>query len=318
MGKLLRAFAVFPLVMLLSSCDLDSVAAFGKVTEEFQVSYELKPGSRLGISTFNGSVDVVGWEKGEIQVSGTKYASNDEDLKALKVEVARDEGWVRIKALRPSGNRWGNMGVKLTVRVPFETQLENIESSNASLRVEDLKGRGTLRTSNGSVRLYRVSGPLEVRTSNGRVEGDDLDGVVQITTSNGSVQVQRFRGVITATTSNGSINVEAQQLDPGQPVKLTSSNGRIEFAAAAMKDNDVRIRTSNSSITVRLPANVDARLDASTSQGRIENEFDVSGSSGDSKKRLEGQIGRGGSLIQLGTSNGSIRIARQNSARASD
>jgi DUF4097 and DUF4098 domain-containing protein YvlB len=124
--------------------------------------------------------------------------------------------------------------------------------------------------------------------------------------------------VITATTSNGSINVEAQQLDPGQPVKLTSSNGRIEFAAAAMKDNDVRIRTSNSSITVRLPANVDARLDASTSQGRIENEFDVSGSSGDSKKRLEGQIGRGGSLIQLGTSNGSIRIARQGSARASD
>ena len=74
---------------------------------------------------------------------------------------------------------------------------------------------------------------------------------------------------------------------------------------------EVRAGTSNSSITVRMPATTDAQLDAHTSNGSITSDFDVNIHSGEvSKRHLEGSIGKGGPLLDLHTSNGSIKLLR--------
>jgi hypothetical protein len=74
---------------------------------------------------------------------------------------------------------------------------------------------------------------------------------------------------------------------------------------------EVHASTSNSSITVRLPADAGASVSAHTSNSSITCDFDVSVHGGEiSKHRLEGVIGKGGPLLDLGTSNGSIKILR--------
>jgi hypothetical protein len=74
---------------------------------------------------------------------------------------------------------------------------------------------------------------------------------------------------------------------------------------------EVHADTSNSSITVRLPSSAGATVRAHTTNSSIDTDFDVSVHGGMiSKHRLEGTIGSGGPLLDLGTSNGSIKILR--------
>ena len=74
---------------------------------------------------------------------------------------------------------------------------------------------------------------------------------------------------------------------------------------------DLRAQTSNGAVTVRLPAGSNARVSASTSNSSITNEFPLTGSDASvSKRRIEGKIGNGGPLVDISTSNGSVRLLR--------
>jgi DUF4097 and DUF4098 domain-containing protein YvlB len=93
-----------------------------------------------------------------------------------------------------------------------------------------------------------------------------------------------------------------------RPVRLESSNGHIELTMDAARE--VHADTSNSSITVRMPNSAGATLRAHTSNASITSDFDVSVHGAVSKHRLDGTIGSGGPLLDLGTSNGGIKLLR--------
>jgi hypothetical protein len=56
---------------------------------------------------------------------------------------------------------------------------------------------------------------------------------------------------------------------------------------------------------------VNARLSAHTSNSSIETDFEIRAQGELSKNRLEGVLGSGGPLIDLNTSNGSIRLVKR-------
>jgi DUF4097 and DUF4098 domain-containing protein YvlB len=137
-----------------------------------------------------------------------------------------------------------------------------------------------------------LSGSAVLRTSNGRIHGDGI------------------RGSLEARTSNSSIDLTVAEADPAHPIILNSSNGSITLHLSTWKNNEIRANTSNSSINLRLPESLDARIHASTSNGSINTDYEVT-TSHFSKTLLEGKIGNGGPLIDLQTSNGSIRVAKR-------
>jgi DUF4097 and DUF4098 domain-containing protein YvlB len=149
-------------------------------------------------------------------------------------------------------------------------------------------------------------GPLEVQTSNGAVEVTDIAGDTTLHSSNGSIRADVRKGRFGASTTNGSITVHLRDAD-SNAARLESSNGHIDLTMDAVRE--VRASTSNSSITVHLPASVGAMVDAHTSNSSISSDFDVNGGQV-SKHRLEGRIGGGGPMLDLGTSNGSIKLLR--------
>jgi hypothetical protein len=77
-----------------------------------------------------------------------------------------------------------------------------------------------------------------------------------------------------------------------------------------LRNNDIHATTSNSSITLRLPADLQAQVKAHTSNSSITTDFDVAASGTISKHDLEGRIGGGGPVIDVSTSNGSIKILK--------
>lgn len=275
--------------------------------EDFSQRHALKSGGRISVENRNGSIEIYGWDREEVEIMGTKYASREELLKAIEIDVVATADAVRIRTVSPSGHR-GNHGARYVIRVPRKAEIERVTNSNGRIMVEALEGAARLRTSNGSVKTLRVRGAIEVDTSNGSVEVTEHYGPATLHTTNGSIRAEDIRGYLDATTSNGSITARLADPEPGRPVKLQSSNGRIDLTLERWRNNDVRASTSNSSITVRIPADARANLRARTSNASVGTDFDLAEKGQTTKHSLEGAIGGGGPVIDLTSSNGSIRI----------
>ena len=304
------ALAAVSLVPFQVGCDFEGIAdASDHYREDFQYSYNLKPGGRLSVENYNGSVEILGWEKDSVQITGTKYAGRQDLLKDIKIEIKADENSVTIKTVRPFG-RHGNMGAKYSIRVPFKVELDRIVSSNGHVRVEDVQGAANLETSNGDVRLRKVEGRLDAKTSNGAIEGDGLTGDATLHTSNGSIRLEGVAGALDARTSNGGVHIRLGKPKANEPIRLGSSNGSIEIEIEELENNEIHASTSNAGITLRLPPPIKATLRASTSNGGISTEFDVTTHGSMGKNFLEGEINGGGPLIDLSTSNGTIKVQK--------
>ncbi len=310
MKTLLTVVCGSVLVLGLVGCDLEGLAGMARVEEEFHESHAMEPGGRISVESLNGAVEIQGWDQDEVDISGRKYAASQEMLDALDVDIVASDDSVRIRVIEPSGRR-GNRGASFTIRVPREIEIELVETSNGRVRMEDVDGNARLRTSNGGVRISNVTGDIEARSSNGPIELAQYSGSANLRTSNGAITAEGIRGYLEAETSNGSINARVEDLDSGRPLRLRSSNGSLTLTLDEVPTTDIIATTSNASITVRAPAELAARLQADTSNASVSSDFDVTEEAGSNRKnRLIGTIAGGGSLIDLDTSNASIRLER--------
>jgi DUF4097 and DUF4098 domain-containing protein YvlB len=293
----------------LAACDIEDFGGFDRYRQDFHYTYPLKPDGRLLVETFNGSVEVSGWDQPTVDISGAKYGPTQQAADALKVAIDNSPDSVSIRVTRPSDRR-GNMGARFVIKIPRAAYVDRIFTSNGSIRTLDGSGPARLRTSNGGIRVQALRGSLDAQTSNGSVELTDVDGDAKVHTSNGHIRTEGLRGSLEAGTSNSSINARLEQVPAGRPVRLETSNGSVELSLPANFGNDIRVSTSNSGITLHMPYQVNAHVMARTTDSSISSDFEVGIQGEFSKNRLEGVIGNGGPLIDLSTSNGSIRLLK--------
>ncbi len=307
MARYLPVLFAAPFLLALTGCEFEDMASAVNEKEEFHMTKPLKAGGHFRIENYNGPVEISGWERDEVDIAGTKYASTRSQLAEIRIDVQSSGDGVQIRTVPPVERR-GNSGAKYVIRVPQRVLLDQVNSSNGSIRIERVDGATHVRTSNGGVRTRSLTGSLDVTTSNGTIEVSDLKGGALLATSNGSIKADNIRGMFQARTSNGSIDARLFDVPAGSPVKASTTNGRVELTLDVIK-TDIRASTSNGSIQVNLPSNVNARIDANTSNSRILSDFEVKAGTS-SKRRLEGVLGAGGPTIELTTNNGEIRVRK--------
>ena len=293
----------------LAACDIEDFGGFDRYRQDFHYTYPLKSGGRLAVETFNGFVEVSGWDQDTVDISGSKYGPSQEAADNLKVAIDNSPDSVSIRVTRPSDRR-GNMGARFVIKIPRAACLDRIFTSNGSIRTQDGSGPARLRTSNAEIRVQALRGSLDAQTSNGSVELIDVDGDAKAHTSNSHIRTEGLRGSLEAGTSNGGINARLEQVPAGRPVRLETTNSSVELSLPANFANDLRVSTSNGGITLHMPYQLNAHVTARTTNSSISSDFEVKMQGDFSKNRLEGVIGNGGPLIDLSTSNGSIRLLK--------
>lgn len=310
MGILMRRLSLLIAVVALLGCDVVGLAGSARFREDFHYNYKLSPGGRLSVESFNGSVEILSWERDEVDISGAKYASSEDLLAALKVDVVATENLIQVRTIRPSGRR-GNMGAKYVIHAPRRTGLDRIESSNGAVTVEGFEGDARLRTSNGGVRITNLTGNIEAETSNGGMDLSGFQGSAVLHTSNGGIKADGVRGHFEATTSNGGVDATIAGDGDNRPIRVRTSNGSIRLTLEGTPGTDIYANTSNASITLRAPASLAARIKADTSNASVKTDFDVLVEAGQvGKSQLRGTINGGGPLLDLNTSNAGIHLEK--------
>lgn len=294
-------------ILALAGCDYEDFGPSDRYRAEFH--YTLKPTDRISVENFNGEIEIAGWDEPTIEITGTKYASTQENLDNIKVDINESAGLTEIRTIRPSTFH-GNQGARYLIHAPRQTVVDRVASSNGAVRVHDMTSAARVRTSNGAIRVENIKGGVDARTSNGPIELDSVAGNLNLHTSNGRISGDDLNGACEAQTSNGPVNLRFKDVPDGA-VHVSTSNGSVDLTLSQSPKNGIRADTSNGSITVTVPPNTTARLNAQTS-GSISSDFDVAGDRSDDhrKHHLEGDIGTGGPLIDLTTHNGGIRLRK--------
>lgn len=291
----------------LTACYLDLGDFSGRYRRDFHENYPLEAGGRLTVETFNGPVEISGWDQAAVDISGTAQGPTQQEADNLKIDIDHSPGAVSIRVMPPSGLRHG-LGARFTIKVPRTAVVERVATSNGGIRILEAAGPARLRTSNGAIRVERLRGAVDAQTSNGTIELIDVAGDATARTSNGRIHAERLAGGLDATTSNGGVSADLE--GGSRPIRVETSNGSVDLALPASYASDVRVGTSNGGITLHLPGGINARVAARTSNSSITTDFPVRSEGETARNRLEGTLGNGGPLIELSTSNGGIRLVK--------
>ncbi|MGA8144754.1 MAG: DUF4097 family beta strand repeat-containing protein [Candidatus Acidiferrales bacterium] len=157
----------------------------------FEHTYPLPPGGSFLLENVNGSVQVDGWDRDEVEVEAVKTANTDgQDLERVKIDVDSEPGQVSVHTRYPKGEGV-EVAVEYHVHVPYRVLLGSIGTVNGSVLVRGVDGGGDLRSVNGNVEVLNSAGRFSAKTTNGNLRLElrqILDGApMNLETVNGSV-----------------------------------------------------------------------------------------------------------------------------------
>ncbi|HEX4232461.1 MAG TPA: DUF4097 family beta strand repeat-containing protein [Bryobacteraceae bacterium] len=306
MANLLTLLLV-PALLTTSCVDM---GAFDQVKEDFHYSYPFPAGGRLDFSNRNGSAQIAGWDRNEIDVSGTKSANDRADLTQIKINVDVHGSAASVSAEFPQGGFGRSYGAQFVIRVPRRTVLGQAQTTNGSISAEDLEGGGRLSSTNGRILLARDAGDYDGYTSNATIEFEECSGNLTAVTTNGAVRGRLKSGGADVRSTNGSIDVTLLNPPNGGSVRASTTNGSVTLALAGYHANPINVESTNGSVTLRLPSDANAHLDAHTNVGTVNYDFTVNGSVSSSKHSVSGDLGSGGPPIMVHTTVGGIHIEK--------
>jgi hypothetical protein len=141
---------------------------------------------------------------------------------------------------------------------------------------------------------YRLAVPnrtsLSLTSNNGGISLSDVDGEIDFRTVNGGVTLTRLAGTVRGRTSNGGVVVDLE--------------------GATWQGTGLEVETENGGVRMSIPANYSARLESGTVNGQMHIDFPVT-VQGRLGRSIETQLGGGGPLIKVRTSNGGVNIRRK-------
>lgn len=265
----------------------------------FTWSGRVASGASVTIRHYNGPIDVRESTTDRVEFQAARPSRGDGEL---TFEVENVGGNITICSVFRGRNicdnerrGWGGWengprSARLTVALPKGVRLA-ARTGNGEVTVEKASNDVDISTGNGDVRITLTAGRVEVTTGNGELEIEGATGPVEASTGNGRVYV---------TTSSG-------------PVSVRSGNGDIDVRMTAISGtSDMDFSTGNGAVTVAVPSNINAEVEARTGHGEFRSDFEIRIQGRLNPRHIRGIIGTGGRRISMVSGNGRLELRRAN------
>ena len=249
-----------------------------------------------------GSIRVIGWERGEVSVTGDLGAG------ASGLDFTGSGSRIRV-GVDTERNPHGVIS-SLEVHVPAKSRLQ-IESFAGSITVEGVAGTVSAETVNGSITVSGQAREISAESVNGAVQVSGASTHTKAESVNGSVVVRGASGDLDASTVNGRLEVSGGAFERAH---LETVSGSLVFEGALVSGANLETETVSGSVTIALPANVAADFSISTFSGSVENAFGPPATrfrEHTPEKELEFSTGGGGASVSIHTLSGGITLRKK-------
>jgi hypothetical protein len=246
--------------------------ALPALADQWSKSYPLSGKPDLWVSTGDGSVRIDVWDEARIEarIDTVGYEIN----KDFQLIESQSGNQVKIEAKFPNvswGMNIGRRSLTLTLKVPRESNLD-------------------INTGDGSMTATGARGELRFHTGDGRIEATGLDGRLHVSSGDGGVRVDGRFDLLDVHTGDGSIDAAAR---PGSTI-----------------DSPWSVRTGDGGVSLRLPGDFRANIDARTGDGGVTLDLPVTVSGTVKHNSVQGSINGGGGSLTVRTGDGAVRLGR--------
>ena len=265
-----------------------------------------EPTGEVEIVNVAGSVRITGWDRAEVEVRG-ELADRE------RLEFSTASGRTSIRVVAP-GNRMGNGGTDLIVRVPERSAL-SVNTTSADQTIDRVKGRQRLQSVSGTIDTEIGADELYAKTISGDVMvlgvGTDATPAAtmrRVTSVSGDLILSKISGEIDVETVSGDMQIDAGELTRA---RINTTNGDLLVSAKLAKEARFDAETINGDVRVKLLGTVDAEFDIHTFNGDIESCFGgetVRAREFGPGRDLDFTQGAGSARVRIKTLNGDVDL----------
>ncbi len=239
--------------------------------DDWTKTYDLTGKPELRVEARDASVQVEAWDENKIEARITT------------------RGWhIGTGGLEIVEHQQGN-AVDIELRQPHTHFSIGIDNRHIELVIRmPRNAKVNVHTGDGHVSAKGLRGELDFTTGDGRLELDDVDGSLRAHTSDGSVRVSGRFDVLELRTSDGRVEAEAR---PGSQLREPWD-----------------VRSSDGSVTLRIPADLAADIELHTSDGSITTNIPITVEGSFGRHDVRGKINGGGNRLTVHTRDGSVTL----------
>lgn len=251
-------------------------------------------GVELRVNLMQAEVTVRGWDRREVRVQSTRGG----------LEVRATNGTIKVGT---DFLRGGGQGQSVTLTVPRDMAVE-LAGPTLSADLAGLDGEVNVTTTHGGIRLEGGRGYVRLHSLHGTVQVTGARGRIDAETNQGDVTVSNSSGSIRAHSLNGTVTLEGVTSDA---VDAYSLNGDIVYAGNLAAGGTYALSTHAGNVIVKVPADADVAISASTFGGAFESAFPVTLRKAESGGRtVTLSLGSGDARMELQSFGGTIRLER--------
>jgi hypothetical protein len=221
------------------------------ITKEVNQSYPLQPGGSFELQNVNGTIDVQGWDRNEVEIRAVKTAKlKESDLERVAIDVDAKPNAVSITTRYPQ-NEGVEVAVDYTIHVPYSAHIEHIGTVNGTLRIAGVESVEDLHTVNGNIEVLEAGGSVHAHTTNGNVHLE----LAHLREKNAASAETTNGSVVLALPSSAQADLEARCLNGNfyseLPIAMESSQKPREIHGKLGRGGfPIHLRTINGGIRV--------------------------------------------------------------------
>jgi DUF4097 and DUF4098 domain-containing protein YvlB len=279
---------------------LASALIAATAVQQMDTTVTVRPGSRLDLNNYEGSVTVTTWAKSAVRVQ----ADPEDEDGDVDVDVSGNNVSIR------SSGRYGPQTVDYRLTVPADISISisgqsgdvSIDGTKGEISVETVEGEIRVNGGGGLISLRSVDGSITLTGARGRMELNSVDGEVRLTNVAGEIKVQAVDGAITLDGVD-SPSVEAQSVD-----------GEISFRGPIKDAGRYRLVSHDGDVTVTTPL-INASVSVSTYSGNMESDFPITLNGITPGKRMNFTMGNGSARLEIESFDGTVSLRKGGTVR---
>ena len=297
----MKTFLPIAFATLLAAAPLHGASAETAVDRRLDAASD----GTLDVNNVAGSIEVVGWDRNEVQVTG----SLGDDVERL--DFRRDGDRVIVAVVLRDDHRSVD-DTRLTINAPRKNDVE-VRCVSANLNVRGIEGEQELSSVSGGIDTEAFESAVSVNSVSGNVhiKGHGRALLTRVKAVSGGLLLSDLAGQVEGSSVSGSVELTAATLER---VQLNSVSGHVSLHTGLGDDSRIEVTTTSGAVTLLFDGTGAADYELASFSGGIRNCFGPpvasSGRPGPGQQHHFTE-GKSNARVRANTMSGSIEVCRR-------
>lgn len=269
---------------------------------EINETRPLDGSATLSVSNISGSVKVTGWNRNEIQVTGTLGKGTEE------LRITGNQSRMGIEVVLPRMSR-NVKPTHLVISLPRGCRLE-VSTVSADIELDQFDGAIELESVSGDITAVCGAGDVEIASVSGEISLDCDSANTDVESVSGDVRLRGVHGVLSGSTVSGDFLVEGSTFTR---ISAESVSGNLQFDCGLAGGARVEVSAHSGDVVFLFAGGLSAECEISTFSGRITNGFGIEGIKNEygPGTELNFTAGSGDGRVEISTFSGNVVLKQK-------